>query len=95
MMVTRRNFLKYSAYGLGSVLLKPWEKWAAQINTWPDAERLGRINVGRVDIRSQPTVDAPSVGVLYEDNIVVWLREVIGKAPGLALCRRWVETPEG
>ncbi|HZW02712.1 MAG TPA: L,D-transpeptidase, partial [Anaerolineaceae bacterium] len=43
----------------------------------------------------KPSVDAASVGVLYEDAVVVWLREVVGELPGGRQSRRWVETPEG
>ena len=65
--------------------------------TYPDfpaADNIGRI-LAKVDIRSRPSVDAPSVGTLYEDGTVVWLREVIGAAPMGRVNRRWVETPDG
>lgn len=93
--ISRREFLKYGSFFVSSVMLNPGMQWLALQTDFPDAERLGRICVGKVDIRSSPSVDAPSAGVLYEDAIIVWLREIIGEAPGLALSRRWVETPEG
>ncbi|HEX2980027.1 MAG TPA: L,D-transpeptidase [Anaerolineaceae bacterium] len=40
-------------------------------------------------------MDSASVGVLYEDAVVPWLREVIGPAPLGRVNRRWVETPDG
>jgi lipoprotein-anchoring transpeptidase ErfK/SrfK len=61
----------------------------------PDAEKLGRICVGKVDVRARPSVTAESVGVLYEDAVVLWLREVVGEAPAGRQSRRWVETPDG
>jgi lipoprotein-anchoring transpeptidase ErfK/SrfK len=93
--INRRDFLKFGSLIAGSAFLAPWTKWSKYQIDFPDAERLGRICVGKVDLRASPSVDAASVGALYEDGVIVWLREVIGEAPGLALCRRWVETPDG
>lgn len=92
---TRRDFLKgVVAFG-GALSVYPWVKTNAQSLVWPDAERLGRVCVGKVDIRSAPTVNAPSVGVLYEDAVINWLREVVGETPPGLLNSRWVETPDG
>jgi len=92
---SRREFLKLGTYLAGAAILYPWIKWSDLQRDFPDAEKLGRICVGKVDLRASPSVDAASVGVLYEDAVIVWLREVVGEAPGLAFSRRWVETPEG
>ena len=92
---SRRGFLKLSALSLGALALRPWNNWSQLLDEFPDAEQLGRICVGKVDVRSRPSVDAESVGVLYEDAIVVWLREVVGEAPMGRQSRRWVETPDG
>jgi hypothetical protein len=92
---TRRNFLSASLFGLGSLAIAPYWHTIEKLTDFPEAERLGRICVGKVDIRSRPSVTSPSVGVLYEDAMVVWLREVIGPAPLGRVNRRWVETPEG
>jgi hypothetical protein len=80
---------------MGLAVFKPKFSWYKQTPEFPDAKKLGRICVGKVDIRSRPSVDATSVGVLYQDAIVVWLREVVGEAPLGRLSRRWVETPDG
>ncbi len=92
---SRRKLLKFGALSLGALALRPWKNWSQLQDEFPDAERLGRICVGKVDVRSRPSVDAQSVGVLYEDAIVVWLREVVGPAPMGRQSRRWVETPDG
>ena len=92
---SRRGFLKLGALSLGALALRPWNNWSQLLDEFPDAEQLGRICVGKVDVRSRPSVDAESVGVLYEDAIVVWLREVVGEAPMGRQSRRWVETPDG
>jgi len=92
---SRRDFLKFGALSVGALAMRPWKNWSYLQDEFPDAERLGRICVGKVDVRRRPFVEAESVGVLYEDAIVVWLREVVGEAPAKRQSRRWVETPEG
>ncbi|MDT8896843.1 MAG: L,D-transpeptidase [Thermanaerothrix sp.] len=93
--ISRRDFLKLGVLTLGSLAFRPWIEWQQLAADWPDAERLGRICVGKVDIRARPSADSPSVGVLYEDAVVVWLREVVGEVPAGRQSRRWVETPDG
>jgi hypothetical protein len=93
--LSRRNFLKLSLAAAGSLAFQPVGEWAFLQREWPDAERLGRICVGKVDLRSRPSADAASVGVLYEDQVVVWLRELIAEAPAGRQSRKWIETPEG
>lgn len=92
---TRRNFLKYSAMTVGSLVASPALAWTQLAQEWPDADRLGRVCVGKVDVRSRPSVNASSMGVLYEDAVVVWLREVVGEVPLGRQSARWVETPDG
>ena len=89
---TRRDFLKAGALGAGALVLKPWLRWADMQAEWPDAERLGRVCVGKIDIRSRPSADAPSVGVVYEDAVLPWLREVVGEATVVSHSRRWGNT---
>lgn len=93
--ITRRDFLKYGLLSFGAAAFRPWLAWSALQSDWPDAERLGRICVGKVDIRKKPSVNAESVGVLYEDAVVVWLREVVGELPAGRQSRKWIETPDG
>lgn len=92
---SRRDLLKGVLFAGGAYLLHPFLSVAAQSIDFPDAERLGRVCVGKVDIRKHPSVNAESTGVLYEDAIVVWLREVVGEIPGGRISARWVETPDG
>jgi lipoprotein-anchoring transpeptidase ErfK/SrfK len=93
--MSRRNFLKQSLAVAGGFLINPFEHWRQQTAEWPDAERLGRVCVGRLDLRQRPSANSPSVGVLYEDAIVVSLREVIGERPMGVFSKTWVETPDG
>lgn len=92
---SRRDFLKMGLISAGFMHIKPFELNSFLQTEFPDSNKLGRICVGKVDIRSKPSVDSDSVGVLYEDGIVVWNREVVGEAPSGRLSKRWVETPEG
>ena len=62
---------------------------------FPQAKRLGRV-LAKLDLKSKPSLDSESVGVLYDDAIVVWDREVMGDPfPMYPTNRRWVETPDG
>ncbi len=61
---------------------------------FPEAERLGRVNVGKVERKISPDIDSQTVDVLYEDAVVPWLREVVGRNP-YRVNQRWVDTPDG
>lgn len=94
--LSRRDFLKLGALGLAGLAFRPWQGWKRLQDKWPDAESLGRNCVGgMINLRARPSADSALVNTLYEDSIVVWLREVVGEAPAGLLSRRWVETPEG
>ena len=45
-------------------------------------------------LKKQPDESSDSVGVLYEDAVVPWLKEVVGPKP-YYINQRWVETPDG
>ncbi len=93
-MITRREFLKHSISSLGAVMLQPWLKWNAMQTDWPDAERLGRnCTGGWIEMKTRPTDNSPTVKKIYEDIVMVWLREVVGSPRSIS--RKWVETPEG
>jgi len=92
---SRRDFLKLSLLGLGSLAATPWWYWTQMQAEFPDAEKLGRVTVGRVDIRAKPYVNSPITKTIYDDAVVIWLREVVSEAPGGYGSARWVETPDG
>ncbi len=77
--ITRRNFLKNGLVGMGAIALQPFYHLGALSTEFPDTEKLGRICVGKVDLRARPSANSQSVGVLYEDMVVVWLRELLEK----------------
>ncbi len=96
---SRRTFLKNGLLGLGAVALKPGYRSSLSpltITDFPEAEKLGRVVGGKIEIRTKPSFDSASVKVLYEDAVVVWMKEVVGE-PNLnrGKNRRWVETPDG
>jgi hypothetical protein len=89
--ITRRDFLKLSVLGLGSLAISPL-KFALERFEFPDAERLGRVLV-KTDVKARPDYNSPTVQVLYEDTVVPWLRETVGYHRGVN--QRWVETSDG
>lgn len=94
--LTRRDFLKaaaLSAAGLalpgGLYGLRPWS-----LPDFPQGEKLGRVLGGKVEVKARPHEDSPTVKELFEDAVVVWLREVVGSRQ-LWITQRFIETPEG
>jgi hypothetical protein len=90
--ITRRDFLKIAALGLGGLGFKPWSSLYA-LPEFPDYARLGRAFT-KVEIKSRPDIDAPTVDILYDDAVVPCLREVVGNHP-FRYKQRWYETPRG
>jgi hypothetical protein len=91
--LSRKNFIHLAAAGLGGLALAPFGR-IYQIQDFPVAERLGRVNAGKVEIKSRPDAESKTEGVLYEDAIVPWIQEKIGPNR-YRTNQRWVETPDG
>ena len=91
-MISRRDFLKLAALGTGALAFRPFASSA--LPEFPQADRLGRNAVGKMDVYARPDANSQIVGALYEDNIVPWIREVVGSMPGRTN-QRFVETPNG
>jgi hypothetical protein len=47
-----------------------------------------------VDLKAKPDANSQTLGIVYEDGVVEWLREVVGRNP-YRDNQRWVETPQG
>ncbi|MFU8773231.1 MAG: L,D-transpeptidase [Anaerolineales bacterium] len=92
-MLSRRDFFKVGLLSLGGLALLPGKRWLSALD-FPRAERLGRVNVGKVELKSRPDIDSNTVKELYEDAVVVRLREITGRHP-YRINQRWVETPDG
>jgi hypothetical protein len=91
--LTRRTFLKLTALSIGGFSLLQRNKGLA-LAEFPAGERLGRVNVGKVELKAKPDIDSQTVGELYEDTVVLWLREMVGRNT-FRTNQRWVETPDG
>jgi hypothetical protein len=91
---SRRAFLKLSAVGAGSALFQR-SFLTRELLNFPEAEKLGRVCYGRWDLKSRPDFEAATVGQVYDDQVVVWLREVVGPWSIYRSNKRWIETPEG
>lgn len=92
MRIQRRGFIKTTGALVGGALLAHLPEHRQ--GPFPEGERLGRVCVGRVDLKLSPDIDSQTIGVLYEDAVVVRLREVVGRYP-LRHTQRWVETGDG
>lgn len=90
--LSRRDFLKLSASGIGALALRPFSNYRPL--QFPDSEKLGRIAVGKMDLKARPDSNSTTVGTLYADAIVPWLNEQVGPVSG-RINQRWVETPDG
>lgn len=90
--LSRRDFLRLGVAAASGVMI-PRGLWPP--TPFPEGERLGRVCItGKVEVKAGPDIDSPTVDVLYEDAIVVWLRERVGPMP-LRKNQRWVETDRG
>jgi hypothetical protein len=90
--LSRRDFLKLAIVGLGTMALRRFP--VPGLLQFPEAEKLGRITVGKMDLKARPDENSQTVGALYEDAVIAWLREVVGPHPG-RINQRWIETPDG
>jgi lipoprotein-anchoring transpeptidase ErfK/SrfK len=96
--LSRRDFLKLSGAGLaglGALAFNPLE-FPLLPAQFPEGERLGRA-FSKIDVRNEPSFNAPSVRVLYDDEVVVWQKELVtrGALDPNIINQRWVQTPDG
>jgi lipoprotein-anchoring transpeptidase ErfK/SrfK len=94
--LSRRNFIKLVGIGITGLSFSS-KKTLTKLVDFPSYERLGRVCIiGMVNIKAQPYENSQTVGVLYEDAVVPWLREVVAKEPNYNYFnQKWVETPDG
>lgn len=106
--LSRRNFLRLAALGLGSLALPAFTRplaalaeahkatFTAGLADFPDYPLLARVAQGVAELKARPDLNAETLGVLYEDAVLPWLREVPGAQPAFVFNnQKWVETPEG
>ena len=92
--MTRREFLRLGALALGGLALPNWSRGRYSLADFPQADKLGRVGWYSVDLKERPDHESKSIGVLYEDSVVPWLHETVGKRP-FRNNQRYVETPGG
>ncbi|MFZ5878700.1 MAG: L,D-transpeptidase [Chloroflexota bacterium] len=98
--VSRRDFLKLAGLGLGAAAFRPLsldyvDRLYApkRLPQFPASPIIGRM-LGMTDVRSAPASDAPAVTTLYDDNLIEWGREVVGRAVGLTN-QRFLQIAQG
>ena len=94
--LSRRNFIKLAGIGVTGIINIPKTKFNDLVE-FPSYDRLGRVCIiGMVNIKSSPDEESQTVGVLYEDAVVPWLRDVVAKKPNYNYFnQKWIETPDG
>jgi lipoprotein-anchoring transpeptidase ErfK/SrfK len=90
----RRDFIKLGAVSFGALAFEPWTRRLFRIPEFPQSERLGRLCVGKVELKARPDYNSENVGILYEDNVVPCISETVGYWPGRNN-QRFMETPGG
>lgn len=94
MTLSRRDFLKLVGGTAGYLALRPFSR-VLPLPEFPQSERLGRLTA-TLDLTSAPRADYPSIGRLYPDTVVPWLRETVAQSNDpQVINQRWVETPQG
>ena len=102
--ITRRELLKLSALGLGSLAFQLPGSWQSiditspkRVPAFPDAPRLGRVTLPGIPLRTSPTNDGDQnlITRLPADTLVVWEKEVVGSVVGGPSYLRYVKTPDG
>jgi lipoprotein-anchoring transpeptidase ErfK/SrfK len=91
--ISRREFLKSAFLGVSGLAFTSWLDKLSPYELSPD-RRYGRVIGGRIPIKSKPDIDSADVGFLLDDEIVQWLREVVGKRPTW-IHQKFVEIPDG
>ncbi len=76
--LSRSEFIKLAALSLGGLAFAFYQNGPA-LSDFPEVERLGRVAVGMVELKMKPDPDSATLGVLYEDAVVPWLKESQGR----------------
>lgn len=90
---SRRDFLKLSALGLGSLAFRPLAK-LFPLEEFPKFQHLGRVATSQTELKSQPDDGSATLRMVYEDTVVPVLKEFVGPKQG-RMNQRWVDTGEG
>ncbi|MGA7195025.1 MAG: L,D-transpeptidase [Anaerolineales bacterium] len=101
--LSRREFLKLASFGAGALALNPFlgsrEFIIPSLAQFPAGDQLGRVAVqpyfNSTVLRTSPDENATAIRNVNQDEVVVWLREVVGTTDTGGISRQWVETPDG
>jgi len=91
--ISRRDFLKLAAVSAGGLSVQPWQRVYAQ-NGFNQSERLARVVWWGTELKTRPDISSTSIRALQEDELLPWLREIVGPYP-TDISQRWVETTQG
>lgn len=92
---SRRDFLKLSAAGMTAILLNKVKIVSADFSQLPTGDNLGRC-FATTKIHARPNIDSEVINTLYEDNVVVINKEVVGTSDSRLLrSKTWYETDAG
>jgi L,D-transpeptidase catalytic domain len=99
---SRRDFLKLTGLSLGAMALNPFKRRfnsVAPLAQFPAGDSLGRVavtpNFYSTELKAAPGDTAATIRTVGQDEVVVWLREMVGSTAHGGTSKRWVETPEG
>ena len=92
--LTRRGFLKLAVASLGGLSFRGLSR-NNRLQDFPQYDRLGRVWIfDKVELKAKPDYNSQTVGELYGDAVVPWIREVVGSHP-YRYKQRFVETENG
>lgn len=92
--LTRRESLRMMLYSMAAAALPRFARWLPRVD-FPPYPRLGRnTSGGRIEIKARPDATSKTIGYLFEDAVVPWLREVVGYHP-YRVNQRFVDIGEG
>ena len=91
--INRREFLSLAALGSGALAIRSWRRGEPSLAALPET-RLGRVTTAGLPLKTRPHADSPTIRPLYEDEIVVVLRRLVGYQP-YRFNQIWIETPDG
>ncbi len=93
--ISRRDFIKLSAYGFGLLFFRKDYVQLQDSNQWPSDMQLGRfVDPGNINMYSKPTVNSTVISTHYQDSVFIWEREILGES-AYGFGRKWVQTPDG
>lgn len=93
-VLSRRDLLRLAIVSVGAWALRPFLR-RFPLAEFPNYPRLGRnATRGIIEVKARPDADSPTLRRLYEDAVVPWVREVVGRNP-YRINQRFVDIGDG